>query len=118
MATHLNFPRSCERLGQADFTEVFLDELQQQESMLNLERYCQHGGFPDLESTNWAISKLESEADDAVVHVKCIFDESVPTSCGSVSFSHPTFAELTVTLSVGNERGEVEYLLVYDEPIL
>jgi hypothetical protein len=118
MATHLNFPRSCERLDQPDFAEVFLDELQQQESLLNLERYCNHGGFPDLETTNLEISETEGDTDDAVIHVKCEFDESVPTSCGGISFSHPTFAEFTVALSAGDERGDVEYLLVYAEPIL
>jgi hypothetical protein len=118
MATHLSFPRSCERLGRRDFEDVFMDELQQQESQLNLQQYCQHGGFPDPESTNLEVSKVEGDAADAVVHVKCQFEESVPTSCGAISFPHPTFAEFTVTLSANAERGDVEYLSVYDEPVL
>jgi len=73
------------RLGKRNFAQVFLDELQQQESMLSLERYCQHGGFPDLESTDLEISRVDGDTEDVVIHVKCEFDESVPTSCGAFS---------------------------------
>lgn len=118
MPNQLKFHRSCQQLGKAEFTEVFLDELQQQESLLNLERYCQHGGFPDFETTSFEISRVDDYRDGTVVHLKCTFEESVPTSCGGISFPHPTFAEFTVALSPGDERGVVEYLSVYDDPTL
>lgn len=118
MPSQLKFPHSCELLGEVDFMEVFLDELQQQESSLNLYCYCQHGGFPDFETTSFEVLRVEDGGDSNVVHIKCEFDESVPTSCGSISIAHPTFAKFTVTLSPGDECGEVEYLRVYDEPIL
>jgi hypothetical protein len=82
--------------GRRDFDDVFIDELQQQESLLDLERYCPHGGFPDLETTSFQVSRVEGDGDDAVVHVKCEFDESVATSCGAISFLYPTFGEFTV----------------------
>lgn len=118
MASPLRFPRSCDRLDQPDFADVFQDELREQEGLLSLEQYCEHGGFPDLETTDLEVSKVEGDAGDVVVHVKCNFDESVPTSCGGISFPHPTFAEFTVALSAGDERGDVEYLSVHDDPIL
>jgi hypothetical protein len=108
----LHTQRFARYVAQRDFAKVFLDELQQQESLLNLERYCHRGGFPDLETTNLEVSKVEGDADDVVVHVKCGFDESAPTSCGGVSFPYPTLAEFTIALSAGDEGGDVEYLLV------
>ena len=118
MTTSLSFPDSCERLGRHNFEDVFIDELQQQEGLLVLEQYCRHGGFPDLETTIFEVSKLERDADEAIIHVKCRFEESVPTSCGAINFSHPTFAEFRIALSAGDERGHVEYLSVYDDPVL
>lgn len=76
------------------------------------------GRIPDLETTSFQVSRIEGDGDDAVVHVKCEFDESVATSCGAISFPYPTFGEFTVALSAGDERGEVEYLSVYDDPVL
>ena len=109
--TRLNRERALRR-----FEDVFLDELQQYESNLNIERYCEEGGFPDPESIEMEIGDVTVEADGSCgVTVSCAFDEVVATGCSDISFHHKRFGKFTVLLDPESDSVDIDYLSLADD---
>jgi hypothetical protein len=108
MSNTFHFPRARRLIGKADFHSVFLDELLEQESKINLERYCEEG-FPDPESIEFEVASVEPTAIGCTVTVKCQFDEAVATGCADIQFNHPAVKELVFELEGGQGAAEVSY---------
>jgi hypothetical protein len=107
--TNLDFPRTFELIGRPKFEEMFMEELQDQESELDLGRYCERGGFPDPESVELELESVTPTDQGCVVRVKCKFDEAVATSCADVRFDHPALVMFDVALDVKTETAHVKY---------
>jgi hypothetical protein len=66
----LAFPTSVQRIEKPDFNDVFLDELQQQESSLRLQEYCTDGGWPDDDSIVLRVHSVAVNPSQVVVKVE------------------------------------------------
>lgn len=62
----IKLPQSLSRYGGNDFEGVFLDELQQQEHELPLERFCSQDGWPDGDSLELKIESITERNGKAV----------------------------------------------------
>lgn len=109
MARKLKFPNACVRIGKADFDEVFEDELRSQEGNLSLDRYCEDGGFPDLETLELEIGETTLDGDTVAVCVKCTFDEVTTTGCADIRYGYGRVGRLVVYLTSDDEDGEIDY---------
>jgi hypothetical protein len=102
MSHKFKFPQAFVRIGEPDFGEVFLDELQQQEANLNLQCYCEEG-WPDPESVELEIDSISRGNHQTIVSVSCRFNEVVTTSCSSVRFTPSGLGKFDFKLSLEDE---------------
>jgi hypothetical protein len=110
----LKFPKARQRIGKTNFEEIFMDELKEQETNLQLGRYCEEGGWPDPESVELEIENASSDLGQVVVRIGCRFSEVVTTSCADLAFRPSAFGEFDITLVKNDDEADVDYIPAYD----
>ena len=105
----LIFARSARKFGKGIFREVLAEELEQHVGAIELQRYCEQGGWPDDESVEFVIDSVTDPGNQIVVRVSVSFEEQVPTSCGAISFPNPVSGSFKIVLDKSDGRADVDY---------
>lgn len=100
----IRIPQSLQSYGTADFENIFIDELMQQESELPLQNFCSQGGWPDGESLQLRILSVSGQNGEIEISVQCFFKELVPTGCADFKISDTGQGVLSVVLDLEEQR--------------
>jgi len=109
---NIDLPESLIHWGKNDFEEIFLNELQENEAELPLEKMCYEGGWPDNDSLELSIKSIEKKEDKVIIEVSCCFDEVIPTGCADIKISSSGNGIVKVVLMPNENRA---YLYDYDD---
>lgn len=106
---NIHLPKSLLHWRKDDFEEIFLDELQENEAELPLEKMCNEGGWPDSDSLELNIKSITEQDDKVIIKVRCFFDEVIPTGCADIQNSSSGNGIVTVVLMPNENRAYLPY---------
>jgi hypothetical protein len=112
--TELEMPQSLEHSGQADFEEVFVDELLMESGKLPLSDFTTEGGWPDDDTLDVTVESVERKGDCVVINVSQEFDELVPTGCADVKRSESAYGKIQVVLDLEEKRAYALHEVDFD----
>lgn len=100
----LELPESLDCYGGEDFEGVFISELDMISYDLPIQRFCNHGGWPDDESLEIEVKDISRKGNLVTITVKISFTELVSTGCADIQRHQSGFGELEVTLDLDQKR--------------
>ena len=109
---NIDLPESLIHWGKNDFEKIFLNELQENEAELPLDKMCYEGGFPDNDSLKLSIESITEQEDKVIIKVRCFFNEVISTGCADIKISGSGNGIVKVVLMPNKNRA---YLYDYDD---